>query len=143
MLSATDALLGWLLALPREAAIVVLALLTSGGMTLARKLVTDQDLRGILHAHTDLSDGVEVLQPLTDEQRGQLLASSRTLLYGAGQVIGITSAIASLAFDLHGLILEEHLNHYRDQTPPEQWPRFVVMPPFGSHQRKRRSPRLR
>jgi small-conductance mechanosensitive channel/CRP-like cAMP-binding protein len=39
------------------------------------------------HARTRLLDGVEVLQPLTDEQRGQLLASSRTLLYGAGQVI--------------------------------------------------------
>jgi small-conductance mechanosensitive channel/CRP-like cAMP-binding protein len=38
-------------------------------------------------ARTRLLDGVVVLQPLTDEQRGQLLASSRTLLYGAGQVI--------------------------------------------------------
>jgi CRP-like cAMP-binding protein len=38
-------------------------------------------------ARTRLCDGVEVLRPLTDEQRGQLLASSRTLLYGAGQVI--------------------------------------------------------
>jgi len=33
------------------------------------KLVTDQDLRGILHAHTDLSDGVDTLQVMAEATR--------------------------------------------------------------------------
>jgi DNA polymerase (family X) len=33
------------------------------------KLVTDQDVRGILHAHTDLSDGVDTLEVMADATR--------------------------------------------------------------------------
>jgi DNA polymerase (family X) len=33
------------------------------------KLVTDQDLRGILHAHTDLSDGVDTLEVMAEATR--------------------------------------------------------------------------
>jgi DNA polymerase (family 10) len=35
------------------------------------KLVTDQDLRGILHAHTDLSDGVDTLQVMAEATRAR------------------------------------------------------------------------
>ncbi|MCC7423100.1 MAG: hypothetical protein IT428_22720 [Planctomycetaceae bacterium] len=44
LLSFLDVFLGWLLALPRDLAIVLLALGTSFGMTLVRRWVTDQDL---------------------------------------------------------------------------------------------------
>ena len=39
------------------------------------------------HARARLLDGVEVLASLTDQQRAQLMASSRALLYEAGQAI--------------------------------------------------------
>jgi DNA polymerase (family 10) len=35
------------------------------------KLVTDQDLRGILHAHTDLSDGVDTLAVMAEATRAR------------------------------------------------------------------------
>ena len=35
------------------------------------KLVTDHDLRGILHAHTDLSDGVDTLEIMADATRAR------------------------------------------------------------------------
>ena len=35
------------------------------------KLVTDQDLRGILHAHTDLSDGVDTLEVMAEATRAR------------------------------------------------------------------------
>lgn len=41
-----DALLGWMLRLPSELAIILLALLTAGLMVLVRPLVTNQDLLG-------------------------------------------------------------------------------------------------
>jgi uncharacterized membrane protein (DUF106 family) len=44
LLAALDFFLGWLLALPRDLAIVLLAIATSFGMTLVRRWVTDQDL---------------------------------------------------------------------------------------------------
>ncbi len=44
--AAGDILFGWLLALPRDAAIVALAVLTSLVLTLARKWFTNQDLLG-------------------------------------------------------------------------------------------------
>jgi small-conductance mechanosensitive channel/CRP-like cAMP-binding protein len=39
------------------------------------------------HARARLLDGVEILTSLTDEQRAQLVAASRALLYEAGQAI--------------------------------------------------------
>lgn len=44
LLAALDFFLGWLLAVPRDVAIALLALGTSFGMTLVRRWVTDQDL---------------------------------------------------------------------------------------------------
>jgi DNA polymerase (family X) len=35
------------------------------------KLVTDQDLRGILHAHTDLSDGIDTLEVMAEATRAR------------------------------------------------------------------------
>jgi DNA polymerase (family X) len=35
------------------------------------KLVTDQDVRGILHAHTDLSDGVDTLEVMAEATRSR------------------------------------------------------------------------
>lgn len=46
ILKTLDAALGWLLAMPRDWAIVLLAVGTSFGMTLVRKLVTDQERLG-------------------------------------------------------------------------------------------------
>lgn len=45
-----------------------------------------------------------------------------------GDAIMIEYKEPSLAFDLHGLILEESKGRFLDETPPQQWPRYVVMP---------------
>jgi 4-amino-4-deoxy-L-arabinose transferase-like glycosyltransferase len=45
-----------------------------------------------------------------------------------GDAIMIDYKEPSLAFALHGLIVEERISRYLDQTPPQQWPRYVVLP---------------
>jgi 4-amino-4-deoxy-L-arabinose transferase-like glycosyltransferase len=45
-----------------------------------------------------------------------------------GDAIMIDYKEPSLAFNLHGLIIEERDSRFLDKTPPPQWPRYVVLP---------------
>jgi 4-amino-4-deoxy-L-arabinose transferase-like glycosyltransferase len=45
-----------------------------------------------------------------------------------GDALMIDYKEPSLAFDLHGLILEERDSRFLDKTAPEHWPRYVVLP---------------
>lgn len=114
VLSALDFFLGWLLALPRDVAIILLALGTSFGMTLVRKWVTDQELLGRCAA--DLRRLKELLR---EAKRGGHKAAVRRLrtTMSAVRVLqlpaeGRVLAVSFVPLALLGWWGLERLEHY-------------------------------